>query len=138
MLRDLQLALTCSSEGPDRLVAWCKSHGPDREVKVLDRGGKAVVHGTPLYLAVVLNEPDAVRTLLDFSAPAGTGGNAPCVNTSYVHPEHGDGPILHCCENGYCECLRLLLGRKQTKLASIETRDCKVRAGGRWGVSGEK
>lgn len=50
--------------------------------------------GSPLYRAAVIDAPVAVGHLIALGD-----------DVNYSHPSHGDGPLLHCAQQGYDECL---------------------------------
>ena len=81
------------------------------------------IRGAPLYIASVLNDSDAVRALLDMGA-----------NVNYRHPSpHADTPILHCAQQGYVDCLWMLLNspgvQLETQVGGVYHADSGVRVG---------
>lgn len=98
---------SCEDGEVSQLHEWCKAHesqGSGAELRIVDKvldshKGKQLSNmGSPLYIACVCDQPCSVRFLL-------SQGSDP----NYVHPDHGDSPLLHCCGNGYSDCLRILL-----------------------------
>lgn len=88
------------------LRMWVHEHGVDTNI-VLHSAMEVDNRGSALYIATVLNDPDAVELLLRLGADA-----------NYRHPApHGDTPILHCAQQGYIECLEQLLGSSDLKLS---------------------
>lgn len=103
----LQAALLAAEDGDDTaLKAWVSTFagaGHTELIVVEDttdshKGRQRSNLGSPLYIAAVLNMPDAVNVLLKL-------GDDP----NYSHPEHSGSPVLHAAELGYDEVLGHLL-----------------------------
>ena len=108
---------------PDILRAW---HAKYREKGTLElrtvedsveshKGKERNILGSPLYVACVCDQAKALRVLLQL-------GEDP----NYVHPAHGDTPLLHCSENGSVECLSVLLQAPSLRVREALTVDRKV------------
>jgi len=84
---------------------------------VLDshKGKQLVNMGRPVYIAVVRDQSQAVGHLIK------AGADVNC-----VHPVHGDTCLLHASQNGYDECLQVLLKSKALKPTSHLTIDRKI------------
>jgi len=103
----LHAALLTEEDGQDTaLIDWWRafSDAGHKELIVVEettdshKGQQRSNLGTPLYVAAVLNMPEAVRTLLNL-------GDDP----NFSHPEHSDSPVLHAAERAYDEVLGHLL-----------------------------
>jgi len=123
-LFDLYAAFQECEEDSDsnKLESWCYKHqgGVNGDVieKELDSSRKKLNNnnlGSPLYIACVSNSAEAVRILLCLGA-----------DPNYIHPDHGDSPLLHCSSSGYTDCLRFLLANLRLNARDAATVDRKI------------
>lgn len=109
-LQQAILAAEHDNFGP--LKQWYRQRD---DPSLIDTGAKNTNHGTPLYIATVLDSPKAVETLLSIGA-----------DPNWNHPIHGDTCLLHASERGYVECLRHLLNSRDIKGTMHKTVDRKI------------
>lgn len=114
-LATLQRAIVAAdAEDPGLLTQWYDQRG-DTSLVVHDPEHGGTNHGTPLYIATVLDSPGAVERLISLGA-----------DPNWKHPVHGDTCLLHASERGYIDCLRLLLDVSARNRGVHQTVDRKI------------
>ena len=116
-LETLQRAIVLAEEKVDSgpLTQWYNQRGDTSFVVCDPQHGGRTNHGTPLYIATVLDSSNAVKLLLSLGA-----------DPNWNHPIHGDTCLLHASERGYVDCLRPLLDCCQLNGAMHQTVDRKI------------
>lgn len=105
LLSDLYTAFQeCEDGDGNKLERWSRSREGGVNGDVIDKsldscaGKQSSNLGSPLYIACVCNSVKSVQQLLSLGA-----------DPNYIHPNHGDSPLLHCASAGYLHCLELIL-----------------------------